>query len=71
MDLSIIIPVYNVEKYIRPCIESIFRQSLDEKRFDVIIVNDGSTDNSMGRIDDRYVRMAIYYVCNCFHAGVS
>ena len=52
MDLSIIIPVYNVEKYIRPCIESIFRQSLDEKRFDVIIVNDGSTDNSMGRIDD-------------------
>ena len=28
--LSIIVPVYNVEKYIRPCIESIYRQGLDE-----------------------------------------
>ena len=52
MDLSIIVPVYNVEKYVRPCIESIFKQSLDEERFEVIIVNDGSTDNSMEMITD-------------------
>ena len=52
MDLSIIVPVYNVEKYVRPCLESIFKQDLDEDRFEVIIVNDGSTDRSMEMITD-------------------
>ena len=46
IDLSIIVPVYNVEKYIRSCIESIFMQSLDDANFEVIIVNDGSTDKT-------------------------
>ena len=52
IDLSIIVPVYNVEKYVRPCIESIFKQGLDDSRFEVIIVNDGSTDRSMEMIAD-------------------
>ena len=47
MDLSIIIPVCNVEQYIGPCLESIYRQGLRDDVFEVIIVNDGSTDNSM------------------------
>lgn len=50
--LSIIVPVYNVEKYVRPCIESIFKQGLDDKDFEVIIVNDGSIDHSMEMIED-------------------
>ena len=52
LDLSIIVPVYQVEKYIRPCIESIFKQGLDESRFEVIIVNDGTKDRSMEVIAD-------------------
>jgi glycosyltransferase involved in cell wall biosynthesis len=52
MDLSIIVPVYNVEKYIRPCIESIFKQGLDDTDFEVIIVNDGTKDHSMEMIAD-------------------
>lgn len=52
IDLSIIVPVYNVEKYIRPCFESIFRQGLDESNYEVIIVNDGATDRSMEMIAD-------------------
>ena len=52
MDLSIIVPVYNVEQYIHPCLDSIFRQGLDESCFEVIIVNDGSTDKSMEMIAD-------------------
>jgi glycosyltransferase involved in cell wall biosynthesis len=52
MDLSIIVPIYNVEKYVRTCIESIFRQGLDENRFEVIIVNDGTQDKSMEVITD-------------------
>lgn len=48
--LSIIIPVYNVEKYIYECLESVFRQGLDEDSFEVIIINDGTEDNSMNII---------------------
>lgn len=50
--LSIIFPVYNVEKYIRSSLESIFNQGLDDADFEVIIVNDGSTDHSMETIAD-------------------
>lgn len=50
--LSIIVPVYNVEKYIRACIESIFRQGLDEEIFEIIIINDGTKDHSMKVISD-------------------
>ena len=49
--LSIIVPVYNVEEYIQPCIESIFRQGLDDADFEVIIVNDGTEDRSMEVIE--------------------
>lgn len=52
MDLSIIVPVYNVEKYIRTCLESVYSQGLDESIYEVIVVNDGSTDNSMGVIEN-------------------
>ena len=50
--LSIIVPVYNVEKYIHACMESIFRQGMDDKVFEVIIVNDGTQDRSMEVIQD-------------------
>lgn len=52
MKLSIIVPVYNVEKYIRPCVESLFRQGLNEDDYEVILVNDGTQDNSFGIIED-------------------
>jgi glycosyltransferase involved in cell wall biosynthesis len=50
--LSIIVPVYNVEKYVRACMESIFNQGLDEECYEVIIVNDGTQDRSMEVIAD-------------------
>lgn len=46
MDLSIIVPVYNVERYLENCIESIFDQDLDVAQFEVLLMNDGSTDSS-------------------------
>lgn len=52
MQLSVIVPVYNVEKYIRPCVESIFRQGLDESFFEIILVDDGTKDDSFKQIDD-------------------
>ncbi len=49
--VSVIVPVYNSEKYIRRCIESIINQSY--KNIEIILINDGSTDNS-GQICDTY-----------------
>ena len=47
MLLSIVIPVYNSEKYVRHTLQSIFDQDFDRKDLEVIVVNDGTTDNSM------------------------
>ena len=47
--VSVIVPVYNVEKYLKRCLESILNQT--EKDIEVIIVNDGSTDKSQDIID--------------------
>ncbi|MBQ0061391.1 MAG: glycosyltransferase [Bacteroidales bacterium] len=46
MKLSIIVPVYNSERYLEACVASLYRQKLDESDFEVILVNDGSTDGS-------------------------
>jgi glycosyltransferase involved in cell wall biosynthesis len=71
MDLSIIVTVYNVEKYVRSCIESIFKQELDEDRFEVIIVNDGTKDRSMEMIDDIIQQHKNITVINQENLGLS
>ena len=42
--ISVVVPIYNVEKQLRKCIESILKQQIEE--IQIILVNDGSTDNS-------------------------
>ena len=44
MKLSIIIPIYNQEKHLRQCLESVLKQTFTD--YEIIIINDGSTDNS-------------------------
>ena len=51
MTVSIIVPVYNVERYLHNCIESILNQTY--KDFKLFLINDGSKDNS-GHICDEY-----------------
>lgn len=51
MKISIIVPVYNVEGYLRKCVNSILNQTI--KNIEIILVNDGSKDNS-GDICDEY-----------------
>ena len=43
--ISIIVPVYNVEKYLERCLDSILSQTFSD--FELILVNDGSTDHSL------------------------
>ena len=50
VNVSIIVPVYNVEKYLEKCLESIINQTL--KNLEIICVNDGSTDNSLQILED-------------------
>lgn len=49
--ISIIIPVYNAEKYLRQCLDSVLAQTYSD--FEVLLINDGSKDNS-GKICDEY-----------------
>ena len=51
--ISVIIPVYGVEKYIDKCLNSLVKQSL--KEIEIIVVNDGTKDNSQ-EIIDKYVK---------------
>ena len=53
MKYSIVIPVYNVEKYLKKCIDSVINQKY--KNIEIIIINDGSLDNSQ-QIIDYYVK---------------
>lgn len=50
MKLSYIIPVYNVEKYIRQCLDSILAQTMDD--YEIILVDDGSPDNCPAICDE-------------------
>ena len=48
--VSVMIPVYNAEKYLRPCLDSVLGQS--EGRFEVLCCNDGSNDGSLKILEE-------------------
>ena len=48
--VSVVIPVYNVEKYLRQCMDSVVNQTLRE--LEIIAVDDGSTDSSGAILDE-------------------
>ncbi len=51
-EISVVIPVYNAEKYINQCLDSVVNQSLGIENIEVIIVNDATQDNSMSIVED-------------------
>lgn len=66
--ISIIVPVYNVEKYLKQCLESIKNQSYIN--FEVIMINDGSTDNSR-KICEEYTKDSRFILINQKNQGLS
>ena len=71
MKLSIIIPVYQVEPYIRPCVESVFQQGMDDGDFEVILVDDGTLDDSFARIADIVAQHANVTIHRQANQGIS
>lgn len=69
MKFSIVIPVYNVEKYLDKCLNSIVEQTY--KDFEVIVINDGSPDNSQDIIEDYVKRDSRFQVFQKENGGVS
>ena len=67
--VSIIIPIYNVEKYLTKCIESVINQTY--KNLEIILVNDGSTDNSKEIIDKYSLIDSRIKVINKKNGGLS
>lgn len=68
-EISVIIPIYNAEKYIRQCIESVLSQTYAD--FELVLVNDGSIDGSLD-ICKEYEKMdKRIYVINKENEGVS
>ena len=66
---SIIIPVYNVENYIRDCINSLYRQSYGN--FELIVIDDASTDNSFNIIKEFCHDARLRLFRNDYNKGVS
>ena len=50
MKISFIVPIYNVEKFLKPCLDSLINQTYQD--IEVIAVNDGSTDTSLQILED-------------------
>lgn len=71
MFLSIVIPVYNVEDYIKECLDSIIPQIENRNDIEVVIVNDGTKDNSMNIVDSYLSSNAIIKIINQENQGLS
>ena len=69
--VSVIVPIYNVSKYLNQCLDSLASQTIEDSIFQVILIDDGSTDSS-GEIADRFVNkypnFEVYHTSN---QGVS
>jgi len=67
--ISVIIPIYNTEKYLKKCLKSVINQSY--KNLEIILVNDGSTDNSTVICNDFADKDSRIKVIHCKNQGVS
>ncbi len=67
--ISVIIPVYNVEKYLKECLDSVLNQSLNN--IEIICVNDGSTDTSCDILQEYCIKHENIKVINQKNMGLS
>ena len=65
--ISVIVPVYNVEKYLRECLESLICQTLED--IEIICINDGSTDSSLAILEEFAAKDARIKIINKENSG--
>lgn len=71
MFLSIIIPVYNLEKYIGRCLDSCLNQNINKDDYEIICVNDGSKDNSLSILHEYSEKYDNIRIIDKVNEGVS
>ncbi len=71
MKLSVIVPVYNIEKFLCDCLDSLLDQGLNESDYEIICINDGSKDGSLQILNDYAEKNKNIVVINKENAGVS
>ncbi len=71
MKLSIVVPVFNMEAYIAHCLDSLLNQDLSRDEYEIIIVNDGSTDGSKKIAEDYRTRYNNINIINRENGGLS
>ena len=65
--VSVIVPVYNVEEYLEKCLNSLINQTIDKNDMEVILIDDGSKDNSPAICDEyasKYSYIKVYHIEN-------
>jgi glycosyltransferase involved in cell wall biosynthesis len=67
--VSVVIPVYNPGKYLDPCIDSLLGQTLSPQDFEVLFIDDGSTDETPERLDSLAARHAHFRVIHIPNSG--
>ena len=71
MFLSFIVPVYNVEKYLAECLDSLLDQDIPREDYEIICVNDGSPDGSLAILRDYEAKYANIRVIDKENGGVA
>lgn len=71
MRLSVIVPVYNVERYLARCLDSVTNQGLPCSDYEIIIVNDGSTDSSIAIAEEYQTKHENIKVIHQKNQGLS
>ncbi len=71
IEISFVVPVYNVEKYLRRCVDSILLQHLEERQFEIILVDDGSPDHCGAICDDYSEKYENIHTIHKTNGGLS
>lgn len=67
--ITVVVPVYNVEAYLRPCLDSLEQQTFRD--FEAILINDGSTDGSLQILQEYAERNENFFLIDQKNSGVS
>ncbi len=71
MKFSVIVPAFNLEKHIRKCLDSLLDQNLKNSEYEILIINDGSTDHTSSIVIDYTEKYSNVFLYNKENAGVS